>query len=201
MTLNKLTKNILKRFDQATVHEYILGKRWYLSAWQRADDIAREGDEYLPTVAAVIAALSPGVSWERNLMAARQLVVDGRLRQYTGYKSNARKARQVLRGKALANVFKPGAMKVLSFAELIESGGKSDAVCIDSHARNVADGVVQGSHKALSLTLKQYIQYAEAYRAAAALVMLRPCQVQAVTWLVQKRLVQAALAKRRKAGR
>jgi hypothetical protein len=183
--------HVFRAWQQATPQEKALGARWYLDAHNYARTLASIHGRSVSDVAAIIAALSPSVSWEANARGAAELLDTGDIARYGGYKANLRKALRIIAGETPDAVL--GGFKVRAFWALIRDGGNHTDICIDTHAANLAAGKTQGSHEvAIRVdTYRQYEDVARAYRAVAWRVRKAPHVVQATCWLVQKRRVVA----------
>lgn len=167
--------NILEVLGQATAEQHTTGLDWY----REAHDVAAEyGD--VRAGAGVLAAVSPMLSWERNVIVARNAFAEGHV---TGVLSrNAAKGNAILAGADPLDVL--GGDKVRSFYMNILNPEGTDAVTVDRHAYDVATGVRIAENNRPKLSKKHYNAIADEYRRAAAIVGLAPSQVQAITWTV-----------------
>lgn len=187
--------NILGVYSLATQGDIEAGKRWYQEAQKSAEGIALKYDVPARVVVGVIAALSPNNRWERNVADAEALVaayVNGE-----GVESVAVATYSKMREKAWA-ILQDGpetdddvkvilnGRKIVSFYGCIRG---LDDVCIDGHAKNVAEGErVPLSSNATGMTKRQYEALQDEYREAASLIGLPPYVLQAVTWTVWRRI-------------
>ena len=138
----------------------------------------------------MVAALSPGNVWERNLEHARLLINDFKaglrgtdLPLVGSYgKANQVKSERILLGEDPRDVL--GGLKVRAFYEcLLNPWNPADsAVCIDRHAKSVAVGYPVAD-KDSTVTPKQYGLIAAAYRTVANELQVAAHVVQAVTWV------------------
>jgi hypothetical protein len=74
---------------------------------------------------------------------------------------------------------------------------KSEEVTVDTWAYRIAEGNLMLPAKGLNE--KRYLVYAEAYKNAAQRIGLRPCEVQAITWVEARDRVRTH-KKMRRAG-
>lgn len=181
--------NILAVIAEATPEEYEEGFGWYEAAHTFAQGLS---DRYhLPArqAAAIIAALSPQVSWERNLVLADTFCRTAECTGQTG--ANKDKARRLYEGEAPETVLRTptsphSGQKVRAFFDNIADPRHSEAVTIDRHAVAIALGrTMQDSERGRVLSRRGvYENVAQEYREAAALLNLRPLQAQAIAWIV-----------------
>ena len=159
---------------------------WYESAFQDCKIMASEYGLSTDTVIGIVAALSPSLSWVKNLLEAKRLIeyavgITDYLEAPIAYPTNISKALRIASGEYPLNVL--GGKKVRSFYANIS--GDSSAVTIDRHAVAIAlKGIDAIGSKSGSLvpTPKAYDVLAGAYRSGAALVGQSPSVVQSVTW-------------------
>lgn len=195
LTLRTAYRNIRAVFDKATPADVAEGCNWYSEA---RENCARMSELYgIPKDAAawIIAALSPNAKWERNLRDAWALT--GALeaghspatvpcQTYGQNKDKAVRIWQLAKaGLPYAGI--AGGRKVTAFARNIASGGEGEDVTVDFHAYGIARG-----RKFTAATAKfgapEYRLIASAYRKVAQDVGIAAPQLQAVTWLVWRRL-------------
>lgn len=179
---------ILDVYRQATLQELQDGLSWYADAHA----IAVALDPARPHAAAgVIAALSPMMPWDRNIMVAARAYSDGYASG--GLYRNCAKADAIMAGADPLEVL--GGDKVCNFYKAIANPHDGSAVVIDRHAFDIAVGRITNDKSRTALTRKGvYESFARAYgRAARALtdetgMDISPSAVQAVTWTVWRRL-------------
>jgi hypothetical protein len=206
--------NIIWHWNQATVGENRHGLRWYADAHRVATVIA-EGDAHLG--AGMLAVYSPQQAWVANLLLAAQVLRAGVGIGGAGsgtFATTAQKqaADRLLAGERYDKVL--SGPKVLAFAHLIEHGGnrspEHSQVVIDRHALSVAHGAalsvaqyntapLRAVQRRNGATQHRHYDYLVAlYHHAAAEISrnhrqpVTPYQVQAVTWLVRRRLTRAS---------
>lgn len=177
--------NILATLDLATDDEWVAGCAWYTVAHDIASEIA------LTTVqgAGIIAALSPQIGWADNVAAAGAIAMGQDPAPYGALGPNIEKARRICLGEPPSQVL--GGRKVRSFYRNILMPERPGPVTVDRHALNVAlEG--PGGRADMDKLLQRrggYQLVAGAYRTAGREAWLAPHQVQAITWLVHRRLL------------
>lgn len=191
MTSTAAQANITRVYRRATAEERAAGHAWYADASEMIHSIAAARRLNADTVAAVIAVLSPSVSWEHNVDVARRVLggARGKEARYFGYPANLKKAERILDGESPETVL--GGYKVSAFYRLLREPNAWD-VCVDTIGATAArDGYRATSWRHDPPRVGHYRQYEEvaaAYRAVAWRWRLAPWQVQATVWLVMKRL-------------
>lgn len=185
--LSVSTRNITRVFRATTPDDRCAGQGWYVSAHQ----IAVALDPANPVrAAAVIAVLSPMLSWPRNVAEARNIYA-GRPVRVLG--SNVDKARRILAGADPEHVV--SGRKVRAFWETIADPTEPSAVVIDRHAIDIAAGRVLGDRIRDSHLRRvgAYDEVADKYRRAARRLSdeiglrITPAEVQATTWIYWRR--------------
>lgn len=173
-----MVENILKVYYRATSAQIEHGLRWY----KEANEFARSLPISLANAAAVISALSPANKWETNKLEAQALIHNVPGYRYCTYGQNVEKARTAISHPDPARLFdeKTG-YKTLSFYHNILNPEDPGWVTIDRHAAAVAEG--RTGSGPVRLTPKQYRAYAQAYKDAAYLLGILPCQLQAICWV------------------
>lgn len=201
-----LTRNVTRTYRNATDAHRAHGATWYADARRTAASMLPPGEIYTARACAVVAALSPRLTWAGNVDAARlacQLWLMGHDRDYfvanvPTLKANALKAWRILEGEAPLDVL--GGQKVRAFYACIVSAGEDpNAVCVDMHAHDIAVGrVTDDATRGTLSTLRGYGAIADAYRRAARILSreygreISPCEVQAATWVAWRATTYAA---------
>ena len=190
LTQSQRVARILAVYARATEDERTEGLYWYRAANTFASGLSAKYGVTTEQAAGVIAALSPQTSWERNVPLAEKACRTKRPSGHTG--ANCAKARAILRGKT-APLDTLGGNKVRAFFDNIANPEESQAVTIDRHAYDIAEGVYtsDASRSQVANLLRhpvRYAHYAAAYREAARILNLRPLQVHAVTWVAWRNL-------------
>lgn len=182
-TMTATVDNILATFDSATASEIAAGKSWYLAA----NALAWELDPMRPwNGAGVIAALSPRLRWDKNVSYARMaynlkgypLDIAG---NYIPALGNSRiKALRMVNGAHVSDVLGKG-LKTNAFWHNILNPYTSNAVTVDKHAFNIANG--ERTRYDVVIKDKDYREIANLYREAARIAGIAPLHMQAITWL------------------
>ena len=167
------------------------GERWYLEANELCAELSERFGRPLETVAGILAALSPGCSWERNQALAATMLATGDCNH--SYGDPIRKGRRILEGEPPLTVLKGD--KVRNFFACITDPGHPGAVVIDRHAYDIVVGQPTSDHERKAL-LRQgsYDRIAGAYRRVADRAGILPSQVQALTWVSWRLWKQAPAA-------
>lgn len=175
-TQDTIVLRILKTWWKATASDIEAGARWYPKAGELATSLATR-EVPRENVAAVIAALSPRTSWERNIAGAVALLKSGpqAARDLGCIGRNVETARRAKReGFAALN-----GPKTSAFARNI--AGDREAVTVDVWAMRVADlDEDKLGRKGV------YDAIAHCYRLAARRVGVDPATMQATTWVVAR---------------
>jgi hypothetical protein len=181
------TRNITRAYRTATVADRVAGCGWYIAAHQ----VALGLDSQDPArAAAVIAVLSPLLSWRRNVVEANN-VYAGRPVRTLG--SNAQKARRIAAGADPEEIVR--GPKVRAFWHTIADPAEPRAVVIDRHAIDIAAGCVLGDKLRMSYLSRSgaYDEVSDKYRRAARHLSrefgqhITPAAVQATTWVYWRR--------------
>ena len=184
--------NILSVYRKAKPEEIRQGRRWYHVANNAAGVLAIDYGISVGRTSAIIACLSPGLKWERNIEVARRVLADESLdglgvRWYNG----VHKAKRIIRGHNPDYAIKGN--KVKAFRDCILHPDNAMSVCIDGHAYSMWVGKrIPLASARISKRLYQTIS--ADYVAAAKVVGLGPMQLQAITWLTWRRLHQVSPA-------
>jgi hypothetical protein len=173
-------RRVLRVYRAATHAQTSEGLAWY----HHAHGVAASLDPADPRRAAgVLAALSPRVSWARNVELAARAYADGRASGTLGF--SVRAADAILAGADPLSVL--NGPKVRAFYTLISDPDDPVTVCVDRHGIDVAVGrrLTDAQRSAwYPLTRRDlYEAFADCYRRAARRLGVRPAQVQAVTWV------------------
>ena len=195
-------ERILSLISQADEREEAEGRVWYLAAHDSIREICRNGPrrggDRVTTrrACAVTAALSPGSRWERNLSdlsAMLQWAADGfsplRRPAFGTYNANVLKAKMVCVDEAGERWLR--GPKVTAFAKCLSQPlSRHGAVCVDRHAIRAYQGqwLADDKHGQVRISPKMYETVAQGYRTAAEMKGWRPMEMQAVAWVVIKRL-------------
>lgn len=178
--------DILKIYALATPEEIVAGCNWYEDARLIASTLAH-GSDHRPAVtrdmaAGVIAALSPLTPWERNKELAIRAIVDHEASGTLG--NSVRAANRILAGEPVLDVLKSDKVRNFYLSIL----GDADAVCVDRHAWEVFEGKRYADRDRPTVTKRRYREAADAYREAAIGNGVSATALQAITWLVWRRI-------------
>ncbi len=199
-----MEKNILWLLEQASPVALEEGMNWYPDAHKWAEFKAGQYDVSPEVVAAIMSALSPRNEWTRNLYDTDKLLMcyergdhDPAFVNAATFKRNVMRA-WIVRDKQDPTIVMTSP-KTRAFVGNITYPHGPD-VTVDTWAYRIAEGNLK--LKARSLPKSRYEKYAEAYRSAAQVCGLRPCEVQAITWVearqrVKNRLKKAGMAQLR----
>jgi hypothetical protein len=188
LTIRQQTNRINKYMSVATSEEYKKGLNWYKDARELCLILSAKYGNTLIQVAQVISVLSPQKKWATNKKEVVSLYseVFDRLKpnfSYFATKKQIEECKQIMKGEFS---IPPKRIKTYSFADNIANSASSE-VTIDRHALRVAyDDKTSSIDK---VTLKQYREARESYRFIANQYGLEAYEVQAITWLVYKRIV------------
>ena len=193
--MSQLVQNILTTYGAATKQEKHFGMRWYKIAKRDCRQLATAKGVTLRHAVGVVAATSPNLRWEKNVHTAAQ-VIDGHanniapdeIQSCMAYKPNRAKGYSILdtvnRSTAIMKVL--NGPKITAFFDNIMGG---DSVTVDGHARNIAYGErVNLKDNKANIGKKEYGVIAQAYRDAAAILGIRACELQAITWCAWRRM-------------
>lgn len=172
------TDNILRSFDTAPDTFKVSGMNWYRAVHDSA--IARGYDVH--TYAGVMAALSPNMPWDRNVMLADKAMAEGGLDKGTLPYSIQRTNAIINGANPLELLNTKSGHKTFNFYLNISNPDNHDAVTIDRHAFDIATGVRLGKEDRGLSSKRRYYEYVDYYRNAADKLGILPQQLQAVTW-------------------
>jgi hypothetical protein len=176
--MNVTERNIEKVLNKASkTTSYQEGLTWYSDAATQAECLPVSFSQ----ACGIIAALSPQVSWDRNVGLAQCLTWTGTAPCLSKSVDKAKELRDTNK-HPLAVL---GGKKVRAFYKGIVTRGKTFAVCLDRHAFAIAAGK-NLTEKELAQCFSKvgvYEQIEQAYRNVAFKYKLWPAQVQAITWV------------------
>jgi hypothetical protein len=178
--------NIEHLLDTATKEQWSEGEQWYDRAAYYARGLADQYGLDVRQACELIAVLSPNTSWAQNIVDAEALAswhAAGRVTDRPNvvtYPKNIEKALRILNGERDALT----GPKVRAFAALLFNPSHPDIVCVDGHTYNLTTGRTVGTKHALNVTAKRRRDTVAAIRRVAFRLNLRPCQVQAIAWVV-----------------
>jgi hypothetical protein len=174
MNLTPSAHHVLTELSRADASQTAAGMDWYADAHSLALSL-NAGN--VAEASAVIAALSPQLSWDRNVVLAKRAYAG----ELTGgcLPASIAKAERILAGETPLDVL--GGLKVRSFYANIVDPTDSVTVTVDRHAIDVAVDTRLGKASP-GMTPKRYAAWSAAYREAALDKGMLPQQMQAITW-------------------
>ncbi len=179
--------NILRVYHKANEEELRNGMEWYHSAHDEAERLASEHSLPVSVVSAIIAAVSPGLRWEKNIEAAERIIRRESLnglgvRWYGG----VRKAEAIRDGQNPSVALKGN--KVRAFAECIRTPDTALSVCVDGHAYSIWAGRRIPLDEVPPINDRLYNRISVDYWEVAKHCGVRACQLQACVWVTWRRL-------------
>lgn len=167
----------------ATLEQWEAGIHWYRKAHEEARAMAETYGVSVSAVSGVIAALSPGNPWAKNIRDAKRLldaVRSGEPVPMIGSygRRNIDKALSCLEQDPLDVL---GGKKVTAFYTAIVKPDHDSVVVVDRHAKGAA--ISKRGDKATLVRRSEYERIADAYRAVAKRAGLRPLECQAIVWV------------------
>ena len=199
------TRHIAGMLQLASVSDIAEGKHWYQRAYNLAVQLIHVYQPLtLGQAVGVIAALSPNNKWNRNCQDAERMIrfwhngQDPRDAKVCTFNKNKDKAARILElesvdTEAIALIL--NGRKVTAFYRSIM--GDRDSVCVDGHAYAVFVGERIPTTKTPAISAGLYEAISRSYCLVAERSVelcghaLTPAQVQAVTWITYRRLVNA----------
>ena len=191
INVENATENIIEWYWLASPDEIVRGATWYDHAHQYALALAEKHNTNLAIAAGVISALSPGATWERNLLDASAVFTVGADAMVGSYGRNKEKALALIDGSlAPDDAFSTSGYKTLQFWRNICSPDVAGPVTIDRHCTRAALGSHLHPNEAIKWSKhpRKYERIQSAYQIAADDLDLLPHQLQAIVWLVFRRL-------------
>lgn len=180
---DELCENLRMLWNTRELADNTDGAAWYpkaqaiVSEWAQSFGIQRE------TVACVVAALSPQIDWERNLIIADD-ILHGLPPSIRGLQSNVTKAQRILADGATDTLlYFPQGPKVASFARNL--WGDMSFVTVDTHCIQAA---LNDAASTVTLRWTPYTVFAECYATVARELDLQPATFQSIIWHTWKRL-------------
>lgn len=188
MNKRKGINNILSVYNLATEEDIAAGKAWYREARLFCRNAARQYGVTLDVTIAVLSALSPRNKWTNNLkdvhtvLAACKAGLGPECVKVGTFTRNKEKAFAIVRDNkpSLART----SNKTAAFFDNIRNPN-SHEVTVDIWAFGIFFGF---RAEPSSMTDKQYETIASAYRIAAKRLGLKPYELQAITWVVFRKL-------------
>jgi hypothetical protein len=172
-------RRILEAYKAATPREVAEGAVWYPTAHALAGLLAGYGNER--EGAGVIAALSPQIQWDRNVVLATDAYAD----YWHGQVHDARnKARRIMQGEDPDTVL-PRGKKTWHFFHSINTPETTEHVTIDRHAVAIAEGIPVRCNPG-KIGVVRYRTTVAAYLGAAHILSRPVSEVQAIVWVARR---------------
>jgi hypothetical protein len=184
LSVTKMQNRIIKMYKLGNVSD----AAWYRDAHSVAQDISRKYNVTCEQAAGVIASLSPLKRWETNVQLAYDLF-EGKKVGHTKAMVSKAYAVSIADTGDIPAILKGN--KITDFYSNIIDPFCNERVTIDRHAIMIAMGGVHLTKEeliSLANTDKKYTAIADAYRRAAHKLGVRPLEVQAVTWVVWRKI-------------
>jgi len=185
--VDSMVTNGFNTLVSASAGELALARGWYPTANVHAASIGEIGGHAGQVAelvgAGVLAAPSPGISWERNLLEAYTLASgDWNRENFTAYGANLSKAAAIMRtGEVAVHL---GGPKTNAFAGAIFDPHGDNTAVVDRHIWS-AFGVVHGQANA-----HVYEAADDAVEQLADMIGEEKHVTQALVWLIQRRKVR-----------
>lgn len=180
--MSPCVENIINVYLHATDSEIEHGMRWYDDAYN--DVVSTGADPW--TGAGIFAAYSINTPWNRNRELALGTLITGMPRTDT-LGISVRFACDILLGAHPMDVYAKSAPKLSAFTNAIADPAGNQIAVIDRHARNLAYGFVTGKS---SPTKREFYAIADLYTVAADTVGITVNQLQAITWVAWRRIIE-----------
>lgn len=195
LSRQKAINSIIRFFNLATVSEVKEGLNWYSEANSYCRELSSRFNIPLQVIAGIIAAYSPQTGWQENKRYALSFLLNPKIRHKT--LSQDIKARKIALLQCENEIYSAlsvndAAFKTKAFFLNILNPDIVTSVTIDRHAIAVClqrpDNTFALSDDYGKLTKKQYQFFEQAYAEAAMQLDILPQQLQAITWVVYRRL-------------
>jgi hypothetical protein len=196
----KINNNLLRLWESRTETDESEGLLWYARANRRGQELALRHDVTISQALGVIAVLSPGCEWSKNLQYADELLASwnsgkrGSELPMVGVYGNANlnKAKLILSGHDPMVIIPDSSKKVKAFYSCLLRPADSLSVVIDRHAKCAALDLRSEkkgyASKDVTVRSGEYDYLSRHYVKLADRFGLLPSMVQAVLWTSWKRL-------------
>jgi hypothetical protein len=181
----KLRSNIRSVIAMATSEEYSSGIGWYELAHRQCQVMADHFGISLSIAVGVVAALSPGVQWEKNILDAIAVLEVGSQAVCSTYGANKDKAVSIASD---GDVGVLGGSKVTAFYSNILNPHLDNNVTCDRHAAVAAANWYKEFDNQKFLGDPKYAVLEAAYFSVARELGIKGHQAQAIAWVTAKRL-------------
>lgn len=183
MNVPAMTTCILALYDAASETQRLQGMEWYPKAARVAESIAATHNITVKQAAAIIAHLSPRTAWALNVKRAWEVAGTGTT---SGLSRSVAKAAEAREASVPLATFSKTSYKTRSFfsnivgsSDVYAGDGGTYCVTVDIWAARAA-----GVPDADLSNFTTYFSIEDAYILAAKARGIRPCQMQAITWVV-----------------
>jgi hypothetical protein len=158
------------------------GLVWYNQAHAQCQELSDRHGVPLEKVAAIVAVLSPGTAWERNIRDAESIIQYREQATVTTYGANKAKACAILDSSNYYQFVRGN--KVQSFHSNILYPETSESVTLDRHMlRFILKPRNDKELNKIFSSSRNYQAIASRIRRKAHKMNIRPCQLQAMLWL------------------
>lgn len=194
LLVRKYADNIIGTYLDADDVTRKAGGYWYAAEHDRLAQWAEEHRVSHVAAIGAASAISPGMPWEWATVYLSALMKNRRAKVPTYSREFVERAHRCLKGEDPLDVL--SGLKVTAFYSALLNRGETFDVVIDGHAWNIARGgwsPLRGKDRDSDsrVTPARYRLAADAYRLAAKDLDVRPCAVQASTWLYWRMLIKA----------
>jgi hypothetical protein len=194
LTPIKCINSIIRFYSLASSKELSESLSWYNVANEYCRELADRFDISIQQSAGIISVFSPQAGWTENKRYAVSFLINPKLRLRSLVQEI--KAKKILRLSSEADIYnaqsvKGGkAFKTKSFFLNLLNPDIATNVTIDRHAIAICLQTPDNTHalNVKDLTKAQYDFFQECYIKAASKLDILPHQLQAITWLIYRRL-------------
>ena len=180
--IQAIKANIRTVFESASLVELAEGMAWYGNAHNILAAVARKYKVSTRTACGICAAISPGASWDRNLLEVQEFLRNPKAAVGVYGRRNRDKAKRILEGEEPLDVL--GGQKVRSFYLNLLSPTEDLAVTVDRHSKCLSFGITSERDSNALVTRAEYQIVEQVTRELADELRILPLQLQAVTWTV-----------------
>lgn len=216
ITARNMTANLKHLVSIATNEEFIAGKSWYREAHDIAAMLAQNSTLSISQTAAIIAVLSPRMSWVRNVELAKYFVETGKTMTPDGKnihtKQQIAKLKAIVKAGSIVAIERQSAIEKIickdygktgKNGQLLKAGlpnktlnffwnivnANSNHVTVDAHAAGAALMSFDSYDNRGVMAVRLYQEIASAYIMVAHDMSILPSQLQAIVWLVYRRVL------------
>ena len=181
-----IERNISTILEQASLNDITHGLQWYKIAHTIAGNMAKQYQRSLSDIIGIIAVLSPGCQWDKNVFDAISVIEHGSNAIVSTYGPNKNKAVSITMGHSPDFIL--SGHKVTAFYTNLLTPENDEHITIDSHAtRAGCDWVGQYAPQKFNKDGK-YRVLENSYFSIARRQQMLGNQTQAIAWLTYKHL-------------